>query len=215
MIECGSCDQPAVLADPDTDHRNVFARVENGRIVFIIHGRGAVSRVFPKAPKAVTFWTMVRHEPASKHTVPNIEESQSVVVNCRSSDSTGASRRRCDAPANAASTAPPIDPTAPRRVHVVALSYDGAWLMRNLDVQIRSEDLRTGQIVRSTGPTGRFSILQAARDSVAFEALCPSDRGDRTKVSGKLALYLAAGRDTTLQLLVDQRRCSSAAANSN
>jgi hypothetical protein len=97
MIECGSCDQPAVLADPDTDHRNVFARVENGRIVFIIHGRGAVSRVFPKAPKAVTFWTMVRHEPASKHTVPNIEESQSVVVNCRSSDSTGASRRRCDA----------------------------------------------------------------------------------------------------------------------
>ena len=207
MFECQTCDEPAVYADPREDHQSVTARIDTGRIVFSLRGRRVVNSVFPKVPKSVTFFRMVRHTPAGKPTSLEIEESQSVVVNCRSSDSTAASRRRCDLPTNPQDTTLKIDSTAPRRLKVVALSYDGASLMRNLDVRVLSEDLRNSTVSASTGQSGDFSVLQAPRDSIAIEALCPGNRRDQTDTSGKLALYLAPGRDTTVQLLVDERRC--------
>ena len=205
MLPCHSCDPSAVYADPGADKRNIFALVEGEKVVFIIRGRDAVRHVFPVIPEVVNFSTMVRHKPAGKQELPDIEESQSVVVNCRSSDSTGAARRRCNAPTNARFASPPIDSTAPRRVKVVALSYDGASLVRNLDVRIRSEDRKAPLVTRSTGAAGSFLVLQPPRDSVSIEAVCPA-RENRN--SGGLALYLAPGRDTTLQLIVDPRRCS-------
>jgi hypothetical protein len=211
MIECGSCDQPAVFANPKTDHKNVIARVESGRITFVVRGRDAVRNVFPRVPRAVSFSTMVRHTPSGKNTSSDIEESQRVVVNCHSSDSTGASRRRCDAPTNSRFATPAIGSTADRQVEVVAISYDGASLMRNLDVRVRSEDRKTPPVTLSTGQSGHFSILQPSPDSVAIEAVCPSNTRRQSNISGRLSLYLAPGRDTTLQLLVDQRRCSDTA----
>ena len=90
MIPCHTCDPSAVFDDPKTDHRKVFAQVEGDKIVFTIRGRDAVRRIFPTIPAIVSFSTLVRHKPVGKSELPDIQTSQSVMVNCRSSDSTGA-----------------------------------------------------------------------------------------------------------------------------
>lgn len=206
MFKCWTCDQNLVVADPGIDRTNVFARVVDDRIVFRVRGRKAVEQIFPSPPKIVTFETMVRHKPIGKRELDPVIASQAVVVNCRSSDSTGASRRRCDAPTKASLATPRLDSTSPRRVKVVAITSDGGTLLRNQEISIRSEDLKLPPIVKSTGSTGVMSLLQQPRDSVSLAALCP---GSRSRwVSGRLALYLAAGRDTSVQVIVDRRRCS-------
>ena len=207
MIECRTCDQPAVFADPETDHDRVIARVDSGRITFVVSGSRVVREIFPKVPAVMTFSTMVRHTPSGKHTSPEFEESQAVMVNCRSSDSTGASRRRCNASTNSRFTTPAIDSTAPRRVEIVAINYDGASLVHELEIRIRSRDRKSPSVTRSTGQRGHFSIQQPSPDSLEIEAVCPNGTGRQTATSGKLALYLAPGRDTTVQLQIDQRRC--------
>jgi hypothetical protein len=208
MLECRTCDEPAVFEDERTDHSRVLANVEDGRIVFTVHGRDAVRKIFPRIPSTVTFRTLVRHTPEGKHSSSDIEQSQTVVVNCHSSDSTGFSRRRCLAPPPERQVSPPVDSTSPRRVKIVGLSYDGASLARNLDVRITSEDRKTPRVIANTGSAGNFSMLWQPRDSLRIEAICP--RG-QTAVGGQLALYLAPGRDTTLQLVVDPRRCAPSA----
>jgi len=207
MIECRTCDQPAVFADPETDHDRVIARVDSGRITFVVSGSRVVREIFPKVPAVMTFSTMVRHTPSGKHTSTEFEESQAVMVNCRTSDSTGASRRRCNAPTNSRFATPAIDSTAPRRVEIVAINYDGASLVHELEIRIRSNDRKSPSVTRSTGQRGHFSIQQPSPDSLEIEAVCPNGTGRQTATSGKLALYLAPGRDTTVQLQVDQRRC--------
>jgi hypothetical protein len=221
MFECRSCDGGAYYAAPNVDHQNIYAHVDSGRIVFTVRGRKAVNYVLQKAPSAVTFSSTVLYKtPVGEHISYGQTESQAVLVNCRTSNSTGASRRRCDAPDNprratlrADSTAwrnptVQIDSFAPRKIKVVALTYDGASLVRNLDVRIRSEDLKKPTVSKSTGPTGSFWALQAPRDSITIESLCPKKDRSQPAISGALALYLAAGRDTTVQLIVDPRRCT-------
>jgi len=181
---------------PQTDRRNVFAAVENGKLVFVVRGRDAVRRTFPTRPGTIRF------------EVPSFDKTkldliQAVVVNCRSSGSTAASRRMCDAASGAQIHRQP----SARRVHVVALSYDGASLMRHLDVRVRSEDRKVPLVVKSTAGIGKLSTVQTAPDSVTFEALCATKRGSQRKVGGRMSMYIAPGADTTLQLLVDPRAC--------
>ncbi|MFL5631690.1 MAG: hypothetical protein ACJ77T_10575 [Gemmatimonadaceae bacterium] len=208
MIECRHCHESLMFVDPKTDHAKVRATVEAGRIVFRVSGRDAVGRLFSTPPRAVTFSTMVRHTPAGKGESSSVYESQAVIVNCRASDSTGASRRRCDLPTPALPAPLRADSISPRRLKIVALSYDGGSLMRNLDVRIRSEDLKAPESTGSTGSAGNLSTLLVARDSLTIQALCPNGASTQRRVSGEMALYLAAGRDTTVQLLVDPRRCA-------
>jgi hypothetical protein len=207
MINCVTCDG-AWFGDPDTDHKNVFANVENGQVVFRVRGKEAVRRIFPTIPHTVTFETRVRQVAMPEHGPGDNEESQTVRVNCSNSDSSAASRRRCDVPPNAQAARQTADSTAMRRLQVVVLSYDGASLMRNLDVRIRSEDKKAPSVTRSTGPLGKFSILQSPPDSVTLEVLCPENRRRTHGVSASTSFYLAPGRDTTLQLLVDPQSCS-------
>jgi hypothetical protein len=207
MINCVTCDG-AVFADPKTDHKKVFAAVENGQLVFTIRGREAVRRIFPTIPRRVTFEATVRHVVNREYGPGDAGGSQTVVVNCHNSDSSAASRRRCDVTSKPQAGIQTIDSTSPRRVQVVVLRYDGASLMRNQDVRIRSEDRKTASVMRSTGSLGRFSLLQQPFDSVTFEALCPDGRRNARPISGRSSLYLAAGSDTTLQLIVDPRLCS-------
>lgn len=206
MINCVTCDG-AWFADPETDHKNVFANVENDQVVFRIRGKEAVQRIFPAIPRTVTFETRVRHVALPEYGPGDNEESQTVVVNCTNSDLSAASRRRCDVTRKAQASRQRADSTT-RRVEVVVLSYDGASLMRNLNVRIRSEDKKIPAVTRSTGPLGKFSIMQSPPDSVTVEVLCPENRHGAHAVSGRTSFYLAPGSDTTLQLLVDPRSCS-------
>jgi hypothetical protein len=208
MINCVTCDG-AVFADPGTDHMNVFARAEDGRLVFTVHGRKAVKRIFPAIPTTVSFESRVRQIPLREYGPGDNQESQRVFVNCRNSDSSAASRRRCDVPPKIPKPPQGVDSAAPRRIHVVVLSYDGASLMRNLDVRIQSEDKSKSSEVRSTGSAGSFFLLHPPSDSVTLEALCPdARRGERRGISGRFGLYVARGADTTVQMIVDPRLCA-------
>jgi len=202
MINCTTCDM-AVFSDPRKDPKNVYATVERGRLVFRVRGREAVRRIFPTPPMTVTFSTRARQVAMREYGPGDIEETQTVIVNCRSSDSSAALRRRCDASSGDQVQRPP----SARRVQVIALSYDGSSLMRNLDVRVRSEDRKVPTVVKSTGGIGKLSTVQTAPDSVTFEALCATKRGSQRKVGGRMSMYIAPGADTTLQLLVDPRAC--------
>ena len=208
MIECTTCEPPAMFANPANDRKNVFATVEDDHLVFTVRGREAVRRIFSTIPTTVNFEKRVRQVAMREYGPGDIEESQKVFVNCRSSDSTAASRRRCDVPSESQRRAQLAGSTAPRRLRVVAITYDGASLARNLDVRIRSEDGRRPVAVRSTGSAGEFVLLHPASDSVTLEALCKnSGRRQRTS-GGQLGLYVAPGADTTVQLLVYPDRCA-------
>ena len=213
MVECHSCDQPAVFPDQSFDTTKVRAHIDGGRLVFTVRGREAINEIFPHIPRVVTFRTTVRHKPNGKSELADIDRVQTVLVHCRISDSTGATRRRCNAPTNARLAPDAVDSTAPRRVKVVAIAYDGASLARNRDVRIKSEDLKLPPVIKSTGSSGAFRVLRPSRDSLTFEALCPARSNGPSDVSGEVALYLAAGRDTTVQVIVDERRCSGTKAN--
>jgi hypothetical protein len=208
MINCVTCHEAAVFRDPDTDHRNVFASVEDGRLVFTVRGREAVKHIFPVIPATVLFEAVVRQIALREYGPGDTQESQRVFVNCRNSDSSAAARRRCNVPAKTQKLLRGTDPSAPRRIHVVVLSYDGASLMRNLDVRIQSEDKREGSEVRSTGSAGSFLLLHPASDSVTLEALCPDTHRAQRTISGRFGLYVAPGADTTVQMLVDPQLCS-------
>ena len=95
MIECTTCDG-AVFEDPDTDHSNVFATIENGRLVFVVHGAEAVRRIFPRIPTTVTFTQTVRHTPLSQYGPGDVSSSQPVLVNCRNSNDSAGTKHRCD-----------------------------------------------------------------------------------------------------------------------
>jgi hypothetical protein len=96
MIVCRSCDGPAVFEDPNTDHSKVLATVENNRLVFVIRGADAVSRVFPKTPTTVTFTQSVRHTPLPQYGPGEVSSSQQVQVNCRNSNESADAKHRCD-----------------------------------------------------------------------------------------------------------------------
>jgi len=86
MIECTTCDEPAVFEDPDTDHSKVFATVENNRLVFVVRGAEAVRHIFRGTPAMVTF-TQMRG---------GAGPSQQVRVNCHNSNESADAKHRCD-----------------------------------------------------------------------------------------------------------------------
>ena len=206
MIHCRTCDQPAMFSKRDTDRKNVFASVDNDHLVFTARGREAVKQLFPTIPTFVTFDKSVRQVAMREYGPGDIEESQNVFVNCRSSDSTAASRHRCEVPSESQRRAQLSG--SPRRVRVVAISYDGASLARNLDVRIRREDGKKPVSVRSTGSAGEFVLLHPASDSVTLEAVCRDTGRSQRTISGLLGLYVAPGPDTTVQLVVRPERCT-------
>jgi hypothetical protein len=95
MVECTTCDG-AVFEDPDTDHSNIFATIENSRLVFVVRGAEAVRRIFPTTPARVTFSQTVRHTPLPQYGPGDVSSSQQVLVNCRNSDESADARHRCD-----------------------------------------------------------------------------------------------------------------------
>ena len=205
---CAKCEEFSLYSWPGHEPKGASAKVEGEKLVFTLTGRELVRQAFRNPPHLVTFRTVFSHLPAGKPESWRSEETQTVIVNCRASDSTGYSRRRCKVPTNAQLATSGIDSTAPRRVRVVAVTYDGGSLVRNLDVRIRSEDRKEPVVTKSTGAQGYFLTMQPPRDSVTIDGLCAGATGDQRPVSGQLALYIAPGRDTTLQLVVDPRRCS-------
>jgi hypothetical protein len=96
MIECRTCDGPAVFEDPDTDHSKLFATVQNGRLVFVIRGAEEVHRVFPTTPTTVTFIQSVRHTPLPQYGPGELSSSQRVQVNCHDSNGPVGDKHRCD-----------------------------------------------------------------------------------------------------------------------
>jgi hypothetical protein len=207
MIHCTTCDVPAMFSNPSTVRKNVFASAENDHLVFTVRGREAVRQLFPTIPTTVKFEKRVRQVAMREYGPGDIEEGQNVLVNCRSSDSTAASRHRCDVPSGSHRGQQIAGSTAPRRMRVLAISYDGASLVRNLDVRIRSEDRKKPVVVRSTGAAGEFVLLHPASDSVTLEAVCKNTGRRERPISGLLGLYVAPGTDTTVQLLVHPDRC--------
>jgi hypothetical protein len=88
MINCVTCDG-AVYADESIDHTNVFATIEDGKLVFVVRGPDAMRRIFPDIPATVHFSRLVFG--------PAFDEAfQEVVVNCRNSTESPESKRRCD-----------------------------------------------------------------------------------------------------------------------
>ena len=208
MIHCTTCHAPAMFANPHVDRKNVFAGVDNDHLVFTVRGREAVRKLFPTIPRTVVFEKRVRQVVTREYGPGDTEESQNVFVNCRSSDSTAESRHRCDVPSESQRRHQAANGTAPRRMRVVAISYDGASLVRNLDVRIRSEDAKKPVAVRSTGRAGEFVLLHPAPDSVTLESVCRNNGRRQRAISGLLGLYLAPGPDTTVQLVVHPERCA-------
>jgi hypothetical protein len=206
MIHCTTCDAPAMYSNPSTVRRNVFASAENDHLVFTVRGREAVRQLFPMIPSTVEFEMRVRQVVTREYGPGDLVEGQNVLVNCRSSDSTAASRHRCDVPSESQRRAQLAG--LPRRVRVVAITYDGASLARNLDVRIRSEDKKKPVVVRSTGSAGEFVLLHPASDSVTLEAVCRESGQRQRTISGLLGLYVAPGPDTTVQLVVRPQRCA-------
>ena len=92
MVQCHRC-HGVVIEDPDTDHSKVFATVENGQLVFVVHGADAVRRVFPVTPGTVTFLENIQI-PAVDGTL--FSASQTALVNCRNSDESADAKHRCD-----------------------------------------------------------------------------------------------------------------------
>lgn len=82
LINCLTCDL-ALYVDPERDITKVFATVEDDRLVFHVRGREAVQHIFPVIPDRVTFAKRVRHVTDVPHGPGDIEESQTVLVNCR------------------------------------------------------------------------------------------------------------------------------------
>ncbi|HET9634561.1 MAG TPA: carboxypeptidase-like regulatory domain-containing protein, partial [Gemmatimonadaceae bacterium] len=93
MIECTTCDG-AVFEDPKTDHSRVFATVESGQLVFVVHGAQAVRRIFPSVPATVTFTQHIQlPAPGASGSAG---ASQEVLVNCRNSNESAEAKRHCD-----------------------------------------------------------------------------------------------------------------------
>jgi hypothetical protein len=95
MVQCTTCDG-AVFEDPDTDHSKVFATIENSRLVFVVRGAEAVRRIFPRTPTKVTFLQTLGHTRLLQNGPGDVNASQQVLVNCRTSDESADAKHRCD-----------------------------------------------------------------------------------------------------------------------
>jgi len=95
MVQCTTCDG-VVFEDPDTDHSKVFAKIENGQLVFVVRGAEAVRHIFPRPPTRVGFLQTVGEARLLQDGPGDVSASQQVLVNCRSSDESADAKHRCD-----------------------------------------------------------------------------------------------------------------------
>jgi hypothetical protein len=79
------------------DRKNVFATVEDGRLVFIVRGADAVRHVFPAIPVKVTFRAITVKGPPRRWGVGSAHDYKTVMVNDRNSPDIAETRRsKCD-----------------------------------------------------------------------------------------------------------------------
>jgi hypothetical protein len=79
------------------DHSNVFASVEDGQLVFIVHGADAVRQIFPTIPSTVTFRALTMKGPPRRWGPASAHDYKTVVVNAATSPDIAEPRRSmCD-----------------------------------------------------------------------------------------------------------------------
>jgi hypothetical protein len=208
MINCTSCDM-AVYLDPERDTTKVFATVEGGRLVFNVRGREAVRRIFSTIPDTVTFVRTVRQTPLPQYGPDDTENSQTVLVNCQSTLSSGRRRTCIVAPKK---RAPDTDSAAaentPREVYVDVLRFSDASLVRNIEVIIKTPDNKVWAVM-SSGQVGGFWMRQPPLGPLLLLATCPHGTPTRSTVSGTLFLGITPHLDSTAHLMTDQTLCSA------
>jgi hypothetical protein len=207
MINCTTCDG-AVFVDTERDTTKVFATVEGGRLVFNIHGRDAVRRIFSKTPDVVTFVRTVRQTPR-EHGPGDTENSQTILVNCHSAATEGR-RSACIVPPKKKPPDPDSAAAAntPREVYVQVLRFSDASLVRNIEVMIKTPDNKVWAVM-STGQVGGFWMRQPPLGPLLLLAKCPRGSPTRTTISGTLFLGIAPHLDSTVHLMTDLTLCST------
>ena len=81
---------------PKVDHRKVFAIVEDGQLVFVVHGADAVRQIFPTIPTKVTFRAIIENNPPHRFGPGSRHEYKTVMVNTRNSPELPEARHKCD-----------------------------------------------------------------------------------------------------------------------
>ncbi len=193
MIECVSCDG-AVVPDPEISSSELTATIENGSLVFTIHGVRAVNLIFPSIPREVRFGF-----PGS---------GQKVKVNCGTGFPATKYHRECVVP-------PPIAPpdpdstareNAPRRVNVLISNFTDAKLLSGVLVLVRPLSSPLARRMRSDS-AGRIVLRQPPMGPIMIEALCKSDGRGTERVFGTEFFQIEPRIDTTVSVMTDPKLC--------
>jgi hypothetical protein len=79
------------------DHRNVYATIADGQLVFVVHGADAVRQIFPTIPSTVTFRALTMKGPPRRWGPASAHDYKTVVVNAATSPDIAETRRsKCD-----------------------------------------------------------------------------------------------------------------------
>ena len=90
-------DLTGVARGPRVDYRKVFATVEDGQLVFVVHGADAVRQIFPTIPAKVTFRAIIENDEPHRFGAGSRHEYKTVMVNTRNSPELPEARRsKCD-----------------------------------------------------------------------------------------------------------------------
>ena len=82
---------------PKVDYRKVFATVEDGQLIFVVHGADAVRQIFPTIPAKVTFRAIIENDEPHRFGAGSRHEYKTVMVNTRNSPELPEARRsKCD-----------------------------------------------------------------------------------------------------------------------
>ncbi len=194
MVECVSCDG-AVVPDPEITSSELTATIENGSLVFTIHGARAVKLIFPSFPSEVRFGF-----PRS---------GQTVKVNCGSGYSAAEYHRKCVVP-------PPVRPpdadstareNAPRRVNVLVSNFTDAKLLPYVSVLVRYSTSTKARRMRSDS-LGRIVLNHPPMGNVMIEALCSIKSSGVERVFGTEFFQIESRTDTTVSVMTDRNLCA-------
>jgi hypothetical protein len=86
---------PRGLSQRKIDHKNVFATVEDGQLIFVVRGAEAIKRIFPTIPSRVKFSAGAVDSPEPNYGVSSIVVTKMVTVDGRTSEKTPAKAPRC------------------------------------------------------------------------------------------------------------------------
>ena len=82
---------------PKVDYRKVFATVEDGQLIFVVHGADAVRQIFPTIPTKVMFRAIIENTPPHRFGSGSRHEYKTVMVNARNSPELPETRHsKCD-----------------------------------------------------------------------------------------------------------------------